>query len=338
MYEHAIFIGRFQPVHNAHIATIRYALTQAEHLIIVVGSDNQARDTRNPWSTAERIDMIRRVIHDENIDGHVDFVAVEDYLYNDNMWIAEVQRAVASLVGKEDAVLVGHAKDPATSFYLKLFPQWDFLPTDLRMAGFDSTRIRELMFEHDKIGLKSFLPKCTYEDVSSFMETDEFERLREEHKYIQEYRSMWKGAPFPPTFNTVDAIVIRSGHVLVVRRGGAPGKGLIALPGGYLNVNEKVFDGAIRELKEETKIKLPVDELKKALVDEKVFDHPKRSLRGRTITHAFCLDLGRGELPVVQGSDDADKAWWMSLDDVHSKKSSFFEDHYHIITYFVNRI
>ena len=94
----------------------------------------------------------------------------------------------------------------------------------------------------------------------------------------------------------------------------------------------------MRELKEETGIKLPIPELKKAIVDERVFDHPGRSLRGRTITHAYCFNLGRGDLPQVKGMDDADKAWWMPLDSVYGQKAMFFEDHFHIINYFINRV
>lgn len=169
------------------------------------------------------------------------------------------------------------------------------------------------------------------------MNTPEFDRLHNEYHHIIDYKSKWASSPFPPTFNTVDAIVICSGHVLVVRRKGSPGKGLIALPGGFLNVNERIVDGCVRELKEETGIRISQHDLKNKIVDEKVFDHPNRSLRGRTITHAFCIDLGKGELPVVKGMDDADKAWWMSLNEISDREYEFFEDHAHIIKYFISR-
>jgi len=40
--------------------------------------------------------------------------------------------------------------------------------------------------------------------------------------------------------------------VLVVRRGEEPGKGLLALPGGYMDVGELWQEGLVRELREET--------------------------------------------------------------------------------------
>jgi bifunctional NMN adenylyltransferase/nudix hydrolase len=79
---------------------------------------------------------------------------------------------------------------------------------------------------------------------------------------IEKYKESWKAAPFPPTFVTVDAVVVQSGHVLLVKRKAMPGAGLWALPGGFLNQEETLLDGAIRELKEETKIKVPVPVLK----------------------------------------------------------------------------
>jgi ADP-ribose pyrophosphatase YjhB (NUDIX family) len=105
-----------------------------------------------------------------------------------------------------------------------------------------------------------------------------------------------------------------------VKRGDMPGKGLWALPGGFLNQEETMLDGAIRELKEETKIKVPVPVLKGSIKESKTFDAPNRSSRGRTITQAFFIDLGVGELPKVKGSDDAEKAFWVPFNKVKQEK------------------
>ena len=58
--------------------------------------------------------------------------------------------------------------------------------------------------------------------------------LVEEQAYIKRYKDIWADAPYAPTFVTTDAVVIQSGHVLLVKRRTAPGKGLWALPGGFL--------------------------------------------------------------------------------------------------------
>lgn len=349
MHDFGVYIGRFQPFHLAHLETVRFALKQCKKLIIVVGSDRQARTTKNPWTGAERVEMIVRTVvkevkHDgtsctddcQSIDEHLHFVQAQDYLYNDNLWLTAVQQKIEDITeGNKDIVLFGHKKD-ASSFYLKLFPQWEFTDTNFH-PGLSATKVRDLYFMKDKISIKSLVAPTVYDELVSFMDTPEYARLHEEHHHILSYKADWVGAPFKPVFVTTDAIVVKSGHVLVVRRRGSPGKGLIALPGGFLQQDEKIVDGCIRELKEETGIKVPAFELKDAICDQRVFDHPERSMRGRTITHAFCVNLGQGELPQVKGMDDADKAWWMPLRDVFSRENAFFEDHFHIINYFVTK-
>ena len=121
----------------------------------------------------------------------------------------------------------------------------------------------------------------------------------------------------------------------MIRRRAEPGKGLWALPGGYVNANtdKSVEDAAIRELREETGIKVPAPVLKGSIQDNRVFDAIGRSARGRTITHAFKIVLPDGELPKVKGMDDAEKARWVPIAEVRSEQC--FEDHYEILQNFV---
>jgi bifunctional NMN adenylyltransferase/nudix hydrolase len=338
MRKFGVLIGRFQPFHLAHLETIRFALQRVQTLIIVIGSSNQARSVKNPWTSDERVAMIAGSLTTDERE-RIKVIEARDYLYNDNLWITAIQEKVAELTDDEndDIVVIGHKKDNS-SFYLRLFPQWEFIETNITME-LDASTVRDLMFRQDKIGIKHLLPDFVYGHVKNFMDGDVYAQLHEEYQHLARYRRSWEGAPFPPTFVTVDAVVVGLGHVLVVRRKASPGRGLIALPGGFLNQRERIIDGAIRELKEETGIRLSEQELRDAIVDEKIFDHPDRSLRGRTITHGFCmhLDPKTGRLPRVKGDDDADKSWWMPLREVAIREHEFFEDHYHIINYFTSR-
>ena len=135
---------------------------------------------------------------------------------------------------------------------------------------------------------------------------------------------------YPRIEHTVDAVVIQSAHVLLIRRRAEPGRGQWALPGGFLNPEERMLDGAIRELREETKIKVPEAVLRGSIKASQPYDDPHRSERGRLITQAFLFQLpDQIELPKVKGSDDADKARWVPLADL--KADELFEDHYFII-------
>jgi bifunctional NMN adenylyltransferase/nudix hydrolase len=121
----------------------------------------------------------------------------------------------------------------------------------------------------------------------------------------------------------------------MIKRRSEPGKGLWALPGGFVNAgtDASVQDAAIRELREETGLKVPVPVLRGSITASKVFDAIDRSARGRTITHAFKFELADGELPKVKGMDDAEKAKWIPFAEIKSEEC--FEDHYEIISHFV---
>lgn len=348
-YKYGIFIGRFQPFHNSHLEIVKQGLEIAEKLIIVVGSCNGSRTIKNPFTFEERKEMILKSVPETRY-GQISIVPIRDYYYNDNAWFAEVQSAVAMAMDNEGSTcLLGTYKD-ASSWYLNSFPQWDFIP--FRPTYHDGEKIREMYFNKPELrgdfedkastdviiqDIEGFVPSSVYTTLKTFSTTPDYMNLIKEFLHIQQYKESWSKAPFPPTFVTTDAVVIQSGHVLVVRRKFNPGKGLFALPGGFVKPTEKIRDAALRELKEETGIKVDKLILDSRIVYEQVFDNPGRSLRGRTITHAFCIKLKDGELPQVKGNDDASTALWMPLMDVAKNEDKFFEDHAHIIYHFISK-
>ena len=330
-----VFIGRFQPFHNGHKAVIESALEQAKEVVIVVGSSFAARNIRNPFTFQERKAMIKAVFPDDRVK----VVPVSDYPYDDNKWVNAIQKIVDETIPHaQDVGLIGHSKD-STSYYLNIFPRWKNHVEVEDVGGINATDIRNSIFDdetYEKILADKMPDKASFKmmDILGVESTREFNTLIAEYKMVKKYKEAWKAAPFPPTFMTVDAVVVQSGHILLVKRGDMPGKGLWALPGGFLNQDETMLNGAIRELKEETKIKVPVPVLIGSVKESKTFDAPNRSSRGRTITQAFFIDLGVGELPKVKGSDDAEKAFWVPFNKV--KQEKMFEDHFFIIDNFLN--
>lgn len=339
MRDALVFIGRFQPFHNGHKAVIDTALEQAKEVVVVVGSSFAARNIRNPFTFEERKAMIEAVFPTDRVK----VVPVSDYPYDDLKWVNAIQKIVDDTIPHaKDVGLIGHSKD-STSYYLNIFPRWKNHVEVADVSGINATDIRRGLFDpNDKtLGmLVSTMPEQARKAMDKIVVANgsvdgPWDILLQEYHMVKKYKAAWKAAPFPPTFMTVDAVVVQSGHILLVKRGDMPGKGLWALPGGFLNQEETMLDGAIRELKEETKIKVPPQILKDRVKESKTFDAPNRSARGRTITQAFFIDLGVGELPKVKGSDDAEKAFWVPLNEVGKQRDRFFEDHAFIIDYFV---
>lgn len=272
---------------------------------------------------------------------------LRDHLYNESLWIAEVQRQVAEAVqadgGSADARvgLIGMDKD-ASSYYLREFPQWP-LEDVQHTATLSATELRRYLFEAGDIGfhggllmLRGNVPAPVYDMLEAFRRSSpSYAQLVAEFRFIEQYRAAWKDAPYAPTFVTTDAVVVQAGHVLLVRRRAEPGKGLWALPGGFVGQDEGLLDSCLRELREETRLKVPLPVIKGSLRARQVFDHPERSLRGRTITHAFHFEFAAGELPAVRGGDDADKARWIPIAEVMTMGPRLYEDHLHILEFFL---
>lgn len=347
-FDFLVFIGRFQPLHHGHMKVIEEALELSKNIIIITGSADQPRTPKNPFSAKERADMIWHTMENYNDHtsdaitlGRVNIKKVRDCMYNNQKWAAEVQEAVTSVVrhaGWTDKPpfigIIGHHKDE-TSFYLDMFPQWELIEHSLDEV-LSATDLRGLYFDQMNLKfLKSLIPSQVYTWLEEFRKTPAFTQLVHEHTFIKKYKQAWLAAPYAPTFVTVDAVVVQSGHVLMVKRKAEPGKNLWALPGGFINQNEWLVDAAIRELREETKLKIPPAVLKGSIKAEHVFDHPHRSQRGRTITHAFHIELPPGILPKVKGSDDAINAAWMPINEIQMKWDELFEDHGHIVSYFL---
>lgn len=341
-YDFGIVIGRFQPFHLAHQKLIEHSLTLAEKVIVILGSARSASDVKNPFTPQMREEIIRACFPVDS--NRLIFRAVRDYPYNDHVWTAEIQNTVDEITDEIEhakIAVVGFFKD-RSSYYLNLFPQWnfeEFYTTDKRLLQVNATNVRADFFD-GKDDWKKSLPAQAATALEVFKQTEIFANLQKEYAYLKKYKedTRFVGVPFEPTFITTDAIVVQSGHVLVIRRGHQPGKGLLALPGGFLASGLTLEDNAIKELKEETNIKVPAQVLRGSIKNQKAFDYPERSQRGRTITFAYFIELQsdlKDGLPKVKGGDDAAKAFWLPLSAIGEKEDEFFEDHLHIVKWFL---
>lgn len=328
MHDYLVFIGRFQPFHNAHLRMVQSALARGKRLILLVGTADAPRSSRNPWTFAEREAMIRAALNAAE-NARTDIRPLHDDPYHDDRWVAQVEATVAAVLAAHGTSaarvgLFGHEKD-ASSFYLRLFPQWDYV-AEADTDGISATPIRRRYFllQDDETWDEPQLPPAVAAALRDFRATDAYRAVATEARYVEDYKQSWAAAPYPPIFVTVDALVTCREHVLVVERGGQPGCGLLALPGGFLNPDENLRDACLRELHEETGLQLPRDAVRRVFVADK----PDRSAIGRVITHLHVIPLD-GDPPSVKGMDDAARAFWLPLAGLH--RDRFHDDHYYLI-------
>ena len=379
-FDAAVCIGRFQPLHLGHLDILQQALALAPRCVVVIGSAQQARTPKNPFTWAERADMIVQALAPPDRQ-RVQFLPMRDY-YDEARWAAAVRTGVAALLAPEVAAatnltiastsastaastaasttaattaaatsttppvtaptiaLVGHAKD-ASSGYLKAFPDWALVPVARRLP-IDGTPLRDALFgaPADLLtaglpGLVDLVPTSTLDFLRAWVTTAPHAMLLDEWRMLKTYREMWQAAPYPPIFVTADVVLLCAGQVLLVQRAHAPGRGCWALPGGFVEQLETTLQSACRELREETQIELSEAALLASHRSSQVFDHPGRSLRGRTITHAHLFDLGARDQPAVQAADDAAALCWQPIDQLTAMEDQFFDDHFHILDRFL---
>jgi len=337
-YDYTVFIGRFQPFHAGHMKVVERALEESENLIMVLGNHDSPRTPRNPFTTDERIKIIRSALNVDQI-GRVHFAPVENCLYNDEKWISQIQKAVHSIVfsvkwssGPTKIALIGHSKDHS-SYYLNLFPTWDSINVE-QHSYLDASDWRKETFEREdlvgwpQVHESEYMINTDHKwQIQSIIDQPELEKIALETVALKKYKEQYGSGPFL----TTDSVVTQSGYVLLIQRKFDQGEGLWAMPGGFLDTKETLLDGALRELDEETSIKVPIKVLRGSIETRKVYDNPHRSERARIVTTAYHFRLKDGPLPKVKAADDAADARWFTISEFLTMRSKMYDDHYDII-------
>lgn len=342
MLEAVVYVGRFEPLHNGHLETAKQALARGKEVVIVIGSADRPRTPKNPFTVAERIAMWQAAIKadlGEAALARFHFLPMRDF-FDDERWAAAVEKQVTELagengIGRNDIGLIGHFKD-ASSYYLKLFKNWQLIEMD-NHAGLNSSAIRAIWYQRGDGLDESQLPQPVVEMMASLRNSPWFEDIRDEYVKVEQEKAKWGKTPYPLQHVTADAVVRCAGRVLLIRRKGIPGKGLLALPGGFVDPRERTLTASLRELAEETNIGLSPEYLKSRLKDKELFDHPDRSSRGRTFSMAYFYDLDLDDCPEVRAGDDAGEAMWVPISSLDARRAEMFEDHFEILERFIGK-
>lgn len=307
-------ILRAQPLHEGHKHLILEAKSKCDVLLVILGSANQPRSIKNPFTYTERENTLINFLNFEAIsDTYV--YPVNDYKYSDSQWLSDISSIIEenNKTQKRKVILFGHSK-PGND-YLDYFPQYEYINISKKYE-INATKIRNDWFEN----LPSMFVKSVVED----------------YNYFQKEKVTFENYPYPETlnFNCADAVVECSGHILLIQRGNTPGKGTWALPGGFKNANETFVDCAVRELVEETNLRVPKKVITGSIVNKRLFDSPTRGNGLPRVTMAVHIQIAlndNGVLPKANGSDDAAKAQWFPIQSIMNDMQ-LYDDHLDIIS------
>ncbi|MDH7564725.1 MAG: NUDIX hydrolase [Candidatus Bathyarchaeota archaeon] len=109
----------------------------------------------------------------------------------------------------------------------------------------------------------------------------------------------------------VGAVILSNSKILLEKRGNEPGKGKWSIPGGIVELGERLEDSVVREVKEETGLEVEDPQLLD-VVSNMVLDG-----RGRVKYHFVIVDYlvklkgGKGK-----AADDAEELEWVPLEEV----------------------
>src|ERR1700753_2411022 len=107
----------------------------------------------------------------------------------------------------------------------------------------------------------------------------------------------------------VGAVIVQAGRVLLVRRDTEPLRGEWSVPGGMLELGEKLRDGVRREVLEETGIEVETGEVLE------VFDSIFTDALGRTQYHYVLIDyLCRPVSGEARAGSDVSDVRWVSAE------------------------
>lgn len=106
-------------------------------------------------------------------------------------------------------------------------------------------------------------------------------------------------------------------ELLVVRRKNNPGKGMLDLPGGFMDMAETGEEGVAREVKEETGLD--------ATNIQYQFSYPNTYLYSGFLVHTLDMffKIQVKDLSHIEAMDDAAAYYWIPLSDIHIEEFAF---------------
>lgn len=336
-YKLAIAILRAQPLHIGHLEVLKTAFNKVDNVLIFIGSANSPRTINNPFTYEERRLLINKIFYNEWIDGKAIILPLNDYIYDNVKWKKQIDDAInyyadtnhhIGLLSNKDICIVGGCKG---EWYFDLFPEIAHEYPETTIAGLNATDIRDIYFtmwyEDANKKLEPLLPRETFEFLKKFRFTKWYGYIACELGKIKELNREYGKGPFL----TSDNVITQGDKILLIKRKNHPGKGLFAIPGGFVESNETFEQAAYRELKEETNLSISLEEFKKYLVKTKIYDHPRRSIASRIVTMAHLIVLPEDLEVKFKAGDDAVECFWYQIKKLNEISSLFYDDHYSIL-------
>ncbi len=169
----ALFVGRFQPFHNGHLAMVKQILAKHDEVLIGIGSAQYSHTGENPFTAAERFEMIDRALKAEAISNYHIIPITDTHVHS--VWVGHV----LSLVPRFDVVYTNSA------LVVRLFKERGIEVVSLPMVereNLSGTEVRRRM--QNGGGWQELVPPAV---AAYIKEIDGVQRIRETYRYSTPY-------------------------------------------------------------------------------------------------------------------------------------------------------
>ena len=243
-----------------------------DKIIIGIGSSQMHNTIYNPFTSDERKEMIKIAI--SKIKKKVEIICIPDINDYPN-WVKHVEK----LCGNFNVIYSGN------NIIKQLFSENKYEIRSIKLIHeISATQIREMIVKIDT----NWVDKVPIKLVCYLSNIKVAHRLREIYiKYISPHV-------------TSDVIInYKNKGIILIKRKNEPFKDFWALPGGFIDTGkETIEECAVREVNEETSLKINIKDLKLL----RIYSYPYRDPRGHTISAVYYIDIKKGKL---KAKDDA---------------------------------
>jgi nicotinamide-nucleotide adenylyltransferase len=173
----SIFIGRFQPPHMGHLSVLQRAIHESDHLYIAIGSPLENFQSQNPFTVAERIQMLHYALKEISAPSEKYSIIPIPNINNYAIWPAHIE----SYIPDFQRIYTG-SEVVATLFSehnRKLREPYEivFIKKDLQIS---STEVRERIIR--KRNWQKFVPLSVAKFLQDIHAEDRLPAIQEQKK------------------------------------------------------------------------------------------------------------------------------------------------------------
>ena len=152
-YTNGVILGRFQPFHLGHASVLENALEHADKVLLLIGSSQESRTKRNPFSYEERKTMVESSFKERVIVAPLPDLGIGDVCGWGEYVISSAEKALGEPVG---CFFLGSEDKNGKWFTPDRKKTIGLVELDRTHIDISATKVREFLLNGDEESFKRF--------------------------------------------------------------------------------------------------------------------------------------------------------------------------------------